>query len=542
MDKKFKYRIQMNNNHSSNNGLNKISGYPFITIYIIHKLITTLKNNTLLYRFIFTIPVFTISLLSVNIKAYADTLYVGTSTVDITPELPVALDGQMHLRIAREVGTPLEANIAVLESRHKNKLIETTVFVSCDLVVIPSEMLYQVKYEVHKLLPGFNTDKIVMNAIHTHTAPVVRANVYPIPEKDVTQIEDYYSFFAKKIGRAIKQAWDSRKPGNVTWGLSQAKVGYNRRAVYADNSAKMYGKTNIPEFRGIEGYEDQNVNSLFFWDKQGELIAVGIAVACPAQEVEERYEINADYWHPVRLSLRKRFNSRLCVLGWIGAAGDQSPHLMYGKAGEERMRNLRHLSRLDEIARRIVFAVEDTYEVVKTDRHNDIQLIHETKDMSLPMRLITKTEYKASQKEIKKLEAQINADPKAKDRLFRKLNSFEGDVIRRYEQQKIQPAPMYNAKIHVIRIGDIVICTNPFELFTDYSIAIQARSKAVQTFVVQLAGPGTYLPTEKAVKGGHYSAIAQSNLVGPEGGQLLVDQTVELINKLWNVSYNQKVN
>lgn len=531
----------MNSSNYRDDGFYEITNYLNMISYGINKLFKVLGNYGLFDKFIITILIFIVSFVF-SIKVYADNLYIGVSTADITPELPVALDGQMHLRIARNAETPLEANIAVLELRRENKPVETTVFVSCDLVVIPSEMLREVKEEVHKLLPEIDTDKIVMNAIHTHTAPVVRGGVYPIPETGVTQVADYYTFFSKQIGKAVKQAWESREPGKVTWGLSQAKVGYNRRAVYADKSAKMYGKTDIPEFRGIEGYEDQNVNSLFFWDQQGELIAVGIDVACPAQEVEGRSEINADYWHPVRISLRKRFNSQLCVLGWIGAAGDQSPHLMYGNAGEERMRNLRHLDRLGEIARRIVSAVEDTYEVVKVDRHNNIQLIHKTESIPLPVRLVTKTEYEASKAEIKKLEAQIRADPKAKDRLSRRLNSFEGDVIRRYEQQKTNPKPMYHAEIHVIRIGDVVICTNPFELFTDYGIAMQARSKAMQTFVIQLVGPGTYLPTEKAVGGGHYSAIVQSNLVGPKGGQLLVDRTVELIDELWNISGNQVVN
>ena len=38
---------------------------------------------------------------------------------------------------------------------------------------------------------------------------------------------------------------------------------------------------------------------------------------------------------------------------------------------------------------------------------------------------------------------------------------------------------------------------------------------------------------QKAVRGGHYSAIAPSCSVGPEGGQILVDRTVEIINSLW---------
>jgi len=88
-------------------------------------------------------------------------------------------------------------------------------------------------------------------------------------------------------------------------------------------------------------------------------------------------------------------------------------------------------------------------------------------------------------------------------------------------------------ELHVLRIGDAAIATNSFELFGDYGIRIKARSKAVQTFIVQLAGPGTYLPTKKAIRGGHYSAVVHSSLVGPQGGNVLVDRTVGIIDSLW---------
>ena len=152
----------------------------------------------------------------------------------------------------------------------------------------------------------------------------------------------------------------NRSPGSVTWGLSHAAVAYNRRAVYSkeiptpgyfsDGTAQMYGNTNKTEFINLEGMEDHDVNMLFFWDKSGKLIAMAIDVPCPAQEVESRSAVNADYWHPVREQLKKRFGPDLCVLGWIGAAGDQSPRPMYRKAAEERMIRLRNLSRLEEIA------------------------------------------------------------------------------------------------------------------------------------------------------------------------------------------------
>ena len=40
--------------------------------------------------------------------------------------------------------------------------------------------------------------------------------------------------------------------------------------------------------------------------------------------------------------------------------------------------------------------------------------------------------------------------------------------------------------MHVLRLGDVAIAANEFELFTDYGVQIKARSPAVQTLVIQL--------------------------------------------------------
>jgi len=469
----------------------------------------------------------------------ASELLIGTSTADITPTLPVALMGQFNLRIAQEVETPITANVVALESREGARSLETAIFVSCDLVYISASIRTMVREEVRKLLPGFDVSKIILNATHTHTAPVLEDEegessfLYPIPKEGVTQVEAYKVFFARQVSSAIVKAWKGRKPGSVTWGLHRAAVGYNRRAVYQDSTAIMYGKTNLPAFRNLEGYEDHDINTLFFWNNSGKLIAMNVEVACPAQEVEHRSAINADYWHPVRNALRGKFGKDLTVLGWIGAAGDQSPHIMYRKAADERMQKLRNITRMEDIAHRIVDAVEETYKAVKDDRHPEVQFIHKTEQLALPMRVITEEEYQEAKTLHDAASEEIAKDPKAADRFFLK-KTWHGDVMARYEKQKTDPLATYETEIHVLRLGDIAICTNQFELFTDYGIRIQAQSKALQTFVVQLAGPGTYLPTAKAVRGGGYSAVCQSNIVGPEGGQLLVDRTLALIEDLWS--------
>ncbi len=459
-------------------------------------------------------------------------LLIGAATVDITPQRPVAVSGQFHLRIARKAETPVTAGVVALESRRGEQSLDAAVMVSCDVVGIPTEVLRLVREAVGTRVPGLDARKIFIGATHTHTAPVLRPGKYALPRKGVMQVEEYRALLVERVAKGIVSAWKNRKPGSVTWGLGHAVVAYNRRAAYADGTARMYGRTDTPAFRCLEGYEDHDVGVLLFRGAGGKPVAMAVNVSCPSQEVESRSAINADFWHPVRQALRKRYGEDLCVLGWTGAAGDQSPHLMYRKAADERMRRLRGLTRLEEIARRVVRAVDEAVEAVKDDRHADVPLIHRVETVRLPMRLVTESEHAEAKAAVEQARARIARDPKAADRAHRRMKWYEV-TVERYERQKAEAKPTLETEVHVLRIGDAVVCTNAFELFTDYGIRIKARSKAVQTFVVQLVGPGTYLPTARAVRGGHYSAVVHSSLVGPEGGQVLVDRTVALIDSLW---------
>lgn len=468
-----------------------------------------------------------------SFKPYAGEIYAGASTADITPKIPVALMGQFYLRLAEKVETPLLANVVAIESREGSNS-DYAIFVACDLIVISPPVYEQARAAIAKRLPGIDVNKVILTATHTHTSPVLDTVIlkYPIPEQGVTQIQEYLDFFSGRVAEAVAKAWEARKPASVTWGLSHAVVGYNRRSVYADGSAAMYGATEIPEFRGIEGPEDHDVNSLFFWNKAGKLVAIALSVPCPAQEVENRNTINADYWHEVRLDLKKRFGQDVVIAGWAGASGDQSPHIRYRLKGDERMHKLAGLSHTQEIGRRVGVAIQETYDVVKNDKHLDIPFAHKVQKLMLPMRQVTEAERLNAIKNRDRVAKEIEADPSTREQKEGEMNWYGATVVLA-EKQKADPDLRFPAEVHVIRIGDIVICTSPFELFVDYSVQIQARSKATQTFVVQLAGAGNYLPTQKAKQGGGYSAIVQSTPVGPEGGMILVDRTVEMINSLW---------
>jgi hypothetical protein len=473
------------------------------------------------------------SMFVLTMQAFGGELWIGASSVDITPSRPVALSGQRHTRIARKVESPVTATAVAIERRDGKEVLDQAIMISCDLVAIRDGVQEKTRAHIKGHLPGFDSDKLFLSATHTHTAPVTRGGVYVIPKGEAIQPDEYVELLTERLGTAAAQAWKNRRRGAVGWGLGHALVAHNRRAVYADSSARMYGRTDDQSFRAIEGYEDHYVDVLFFFDSDRQVIALAVNVACPAQEVESRGAVNADFWHEARVLLCERFGEDVQVLAWTGASGDQSPHLMWYKQAEERMRELRKLTRLEEIARRIDQAVHEAYQGAKQDIRFDAPLIHRVKQVRLPRRMVTEDEYTEA-----KAVCEAGAKEGKPDPRLSLERMWSRQTVDRYESQ--QDDSYYTVELHAIRLGDVAICTNPFELFTEYGIRIRARSRAVQTFIVQLAcASGAYVPTEEAIRGGHYSTAVYSNLVGPEGGDVLVDRTVGAVNAMWEEATGQ---
>lgn len=455
--------------------------------------------------------------------AAAAELLVGTAIVNITHERPIALQGQMHTRISTAVDTPLEASAVALESRDGTTSLDQAILVSCDVCYLPTEIVARVRQRLAELDPEIDVHKVSLNATHIHTGPVFEEGMYHLPGTGEVSPSEYSAFFVERVAEVAARAWRNRSLGAVAWGLGHAVVGQNRRAAYADGTAAMYGRTDVDQFRGIEGYEDHAVETLFFWDRAGQVVAAAINFACPAQEVEGKSSVDADFVHPVRVALREKHGQDLVVLTWISSAGDQSPHLLFRQRAEDRMRELRKLSRLDEIARRLLGGIEEAWAGAQQDQQTDVPLVHKVEVLKLPMRMVTEEELANAKAQVETL----SQDPNQQT-----LVGWHQSVIDRYESQ--QPGSTWDTEVHVLRLGDVAIATDPFELFLDFGIQMKARSKALQTFVIQLANGGDgYVAPEKAVRGGGYSAVVQSNTVGSEGGQMLTDRTVELINSLW---------
>jgi len=475
-----------------------------------------------------------------ELPAVKPKLWIGAATADITPTPPVALTGFQTVRITRTIQSPLTANVLALESRQGGRVIDQAILVSCDLCVIRPGVQDGFRRHVAARLPGFDITKLFLAATHTHSAPVLLQDQYDEKDYgDAMQPKDYLPLLYRRMAGAVVKAWESRAVGAVARGLGHAVVGHNRRVVYADGHAQMLGNTNDPLFRHVEGYEDHAVDILCFYDDKKRLKATAIALACTAQMSQGETVVSADFWHDARELLRQRYGKELCVLGFCAPAGDQCPHLSYRKKSEARMDRLRGLTRTQELGRRIAHAFFDAADVIASDIRDDVPLVHLVRQIDLPTRIVTDAEYAVA----KKVCADIDAR-KERGKWDAWVRGLYGEVCQRYLDQR-KGKRVYTMELHVLRLGDVAIATNPFELYVDYGVQMEARSAAGQTILIQLAATGRengyYVPTQRAVAAGrlselpmnNYSATVMTNVVGPEGAQVLVDRTVEAINGLW---------
>ena len=493
-----------------------------------------------------------------------DKIVVGWAEESITPEKKIALAGQFAERISEYVETPITVTALAIESGG-----EQMILCSCDLVSIGENLMRDVREKIARENAEIDVDGIIISAIHTHSSHTYSRGQLTgfkevkqildafLPEEKQYQAkvsakgEDFMDgdealvFLTERIAKAILKAWNNRKPARYAAGFGRAAIGMCRRVCYSDGSAKMWGDTNSASFTELEGGNDSGIEMLFFYDENEKLTGVVANIACPAQVLEHRMFISSDYWGKVKILLREKYGEDLFVLGLCSAAGDQCPRDMIRWVNPEEPIDDPNIERNNYIERnadpsmfdikgsvlvgkRIVNEIEMALESVEKT-YDEAILKHEKLTVDLPLRRVTPEDYaqavEALQKYADKVVDHVNFEDNAK------MHIHTGTILRYQLQHTKDIVPV---EVHIARLGNIAIATNPFELFLDYGNQIRARSRARQTILIQLAcGSEGYLPTEKAEKGSHYSAYVSSGTVGHEGGEMLVRKTVQFIRELF---------
>lgn len=491
---------------------------------------------------------------------------IGWGRREISLNETVMIPGQMYMRISQGIMDPLYATALCLEDGTGEQVI----FCSCDLGNFNTGIIKGALDKIHELRPELPVDRVILNCTHTHCCP----NTRETPEKSPDGIPiypgyKYREFFEKQCAEAVIEAWDNRKEGAYCYGYGYAVVAHSRRSIYFKDMSDeqevpvspngygiMYGRTNRPEFSSYEAGADHFLNALYTFDSEEHLTGMIVNVPCPSQLSEHFSVQTADYWGDVRALAKKEFGPDVYVLTQCAAAGDLSPRILHYKEAQCRRMRLKYnleyepsagfadhnkaMGERYDIAERIVDGLKEIYSWAKKDVIKEAPLRVKRVQASLASRPVYKEERDWCAENLEKLKSRIPDPSTSTPEQYRKaITNYESirtrneNAVREYETQK--PDAKEDSLIFAVQLGDIAFATNRYELYMDYMHRIQARSPFIQTFVVQLAGEeyGGYLATERGVYNRGYSASLFDNWVSPEGGQELVEATLDALNELY---------
>ena len=198
-----------------------------------------------------------------------NTLKVGFSRVDITPQLGIAISGYFVPRNAKGVLDRLEASCVAYEQGGKR-----AVMISCDLIGINQEYIAEFKDGIVKAT-GLDSDAIYIHATHTHTGPYVvkkedignRAELAISTNGDIEQ--GYYDFLATRLADVCVMALADLKPAKMGYGVGQApNIAFVRRFRMKDGSLRTNPGVDNPDIVAPAGDVDERVNVLRF-DREG---------------------------------------------------------------------------------------------------------------------------------------------------------------------------------------------------------------------------------------------------------------------------------
>ena len=212
--------------------------------------------------------------------AQAATWQAGAAKAVITPNEPIWMAGYGD-RVHPSTGVLHDIYVKALALEAEPG--KPTVIVTADILGFPREIADAIALRCQKQF-GLSRDRLVLNASHTHSAPVVHRHAFPIfnlEEKQWQVIDRYSTFLTEKTVGVIGAALHDLSPATVKFEQGFAGIAVNRRR-------------SRPGARNLPGPVDHDVPVMVVASPIGPVRAILAGYACHAT-VLNGYQISGDW-------------------------------------------------------------------------------------------------------------------------------------------------------------------------------------------------------------------------------------------------------
>ena len=434
----------------------------------------------------------------------------GVCAMDINPtNFPVHVLGMFTDRTADTVADPLYARCLVLDNGAER--IALAVVDSC---MMPRDLIDRAKELVHAET-GLRTDRILISATHTHSAPSAMGGLGTPPDTN------YAAFLPGRIADGIARAVRRLAPARIGWTVTtDAEHTHTRRWIYRPDKmlkdpfgelsvrANMHPGYLNPDVIGPSGPSDPGITILSVQT------AAGLPVALLANYSMHYYEspmLSADYYG--------RFAEKIARLVGADPAGPFVGIMSQGTSGDQMWMDYGRPQispGLEAYSEAIARKVHAAYQTIQY--HDWVPLAMRETKRTFNFRLCNETRLAWA----RKLVAEMHG------RLPRTLPE-----VYACEQGYLRERPTAEVKLQAIRIGDAGIAAFPNEVYALTGLKIKAQSPLQPTFNIGLAnGAEGYIPPpEQHRLGGYTTWAARTAGLEPGAEPSMVAELLRLLEE-----------
>ncbi|MGH9723275.1 MAG: neutral/alkaline non-lysosomal ceramidase N-terminal domain-containing protein [Bryobacteraceae bacterium] len=250
----------------------------------------------------------------------------GLARTGITPAKPIYLSGYANRTHASDGKVhELWAKALAVEDPRGNRVV----LVTTDLIGLPKPLSDVVAARVAKE-HGLDRSRLVLNSSHTHTGPLIRANLeimFELKPDDRATVDEYSRKLTDDLVSLVAAALKDLSPANLTFGNGAVQFAMNRR----ENTAKGMRIGLNPK-----GPSDYDVPVLRVASPDGKLRAVLFGYACHNTTLTgEFYKLSGDYSGFAQYALEKAHPGATAMFMMLCGA-DQNPNPRSTLADAER--------------------------------------------------------------------------------------------------------------------------------------------------------------------------------------------------------------
>ncbi len=449
-------------------------------------------------------------------------LRAGAAAVDITPEKwPVSLVGSFSDRQATKAWDRLHARALALDNGDTRLAI-----VVVDNCLIKRPLLDEAKKRA-AARTKIPTDRILISATHTHTAPASLTREII----GIRSSSDYLEQLTEGIAEAVKRAEANLEPARIGFGAAYLPQHvFNRRWHTVPKAKRMnpFGGTNDvvvmnpSRARGMlripAGPTDPDLSFVSVRAKDGRPISLLANYSLHYVGGIPAGGVSADYFGEFARQIADRLGAKTDgdkpFVGIMsnGTSGDINNINFF----EPQPRKASFMQ-MKLVANDAADAVIAQHEFIE---FNDwVPLKMKQKELTLKVRKPT-PEMLANARKYLAAPSEKGLPPRAKAYADRAIKLHNGPATE-------------DIVLQAIRLGDLGVTSIPCEAFVEIGLDIKARSPMHHTFTIELAnGHYGYLPTPRQHRLGGYETWLGSSTLEVNASEKIADTLLEMLGEL----------